>query len=106
MRDLFIDRSGNEIGLFREISNVLAVWNMGVEDADIRGGANIGIIAGGLSGGSIGRVWTTGKVVGSGNSVGGLVGFSFNTDQSTVMMSWSDRRCARSQWRGRFNRTK
>ena len=89
VRDLFIDRSGNEIGLFREISNVLAVWNMGVEDADIRGGANIGIIAGGLSGGSIGRVWTTGKVVGSGNSVGGLVGFSFNTDQSTVMMSWS-----------------
>ena len=89
VRDLFIDRSGNDIGLFAEISNVLAVRNMGVEDADIRGGANIGILAGGLSGGSIGRVWTTGKVVGSGNNVGGLVGFLFNTDQSTVMMSWS-----------------
>ena len=89
VRNLFIDRSGNDIGLFAEISNVLAVRNMGVEDADIRGGANIGILAGGLSGGSIGRVWTTGKVVGSGNNVGGLVGFLFNTDQSTVMMSWS-----------------
>ena len=87
VRDLFINRSGNGIGLFREISG--GVWNMGVEDADIRGGAEVGIIAGQIGGGSIGRVWTTGKIVGSDNNVGGLVGFLFNADQSTLMMSWS-----------------
>ena len=61
--------------------------DLGVEDADIRGGGHVGIIAGEAVDAGFQRVWTTGKVVGSGSSIGGLIGFS-NAGLS-VVMSWS-----------------
>ena len=93
VRGLFINRTSNNTGLFSNItgSGGLAVRNLGVEDADIRGGANTGIVAGRIINRDIRRVWTTGKVSGSSN-VGGFSGnFSFGgmDGESTVALSWS-----------------
>ena len=89
--DIFTDQRGNNVGLFSQIRKTgeLAVSNLGVEDADIRGGTGVGIIAGSLSDASVGRVWTTGKVFGLIN-VGGLVGEFYSSDgNSAITMSWS-----------------
>ena len=89
--DIFTDQRGNNVGLFAQIRKAgeLAVSNLGVEDADIRGGTGVGIIAGSLSDASVGRVWTTGKVFGLIN-VGGLVGEFYSSDgNSAITMSWS-----------------
>ena len=96
VRGLFINRpsdsNGNNVGLFSQIRKTgeLAVSNLGVEDADIRGGTGVGIIAGDVSDASLGRVWTTGKVFGLIN-IGGLVGgfYSFNGNAGAITMSWS-----------------
>ena len=93
VRGLFIDRTGDDIGLFSKIitDGGLAVSGLGVEEAEIRGGNGVGIIAGGATDSSFSEVWTTGKVVGSGQDIGGLIGvFSGNTNLAgTIMMSWS-----------------
>ena len=98
VRGLYINRtSGNNIGLFSQItkSGELAVHDLGVDDADISGGATVGIIAGKTENVSFRKVWTSGRVVGTGDRVGGLVGdydeikigtLSF---ESTVAISWS-----------------
>ena len=98
VRGLYINRtSGNNIGLFSQItkSGELAVHDLGVDDADISGGATVGIIAGKTENVSFRKVWTSGRVVGIGERVGGLVGdydeikigtLSF---ESTVAISWS-----------------
>ena len=90
VRGLFIDKGADSnVGLFGAInaSGELAVSNLGVEDADIRGAGHVGIIAGEAVDAGFQRVWTTGKVVGSGSSIGGLIGYS-NADLS-IVMSWS-----------------
>ena len=93
MQGLVIDRAGEDnVGLFGEISKAaeLAVRDLGVEDAEVRGGATVGILAGKADAG-FSNVWTTGKANG-GNDVGGLVGFFFATGDfngNTIMMSWS-----------------
>ena len=93
VRGLVIDRAGEDnVGLFGEISKAaeLAVRDLGVEDAEVRGGATVGILAGKADAG-FSNVWTTGKANG-GNDVGGLVGFFFATGDfngNTIMMSWS-----------------
>ena len=93
VRGLFIDRTGDDIGLFSKIitDGGLAVSGLGVEEAEIRGGNGVGIIAGGATDSSFSEVWTTGKVVGSGQDIGGLIGvFSGNTNLAgAIMMSWS-----------------
>ena len=88
VRGLFIDRGSDNIGLFSRISKTgeMAVWNMGVEDADIRGGNRSGILVG-ENNANLGRIWTTGSVRG-GNSVGGVAG-QLTGQSNTVMMSWS-----------------
>ena len=100
VRGLFINRTSdnagqliNNVGLFSRISKTgeLAVSNLGVEDADIRGKTAVGIIAGDVSDAGLGRVWTTGKVFGSLN-VGGLAGSFFgsnNNNAGAITMSWS-----------------
>ena len=103
VRGLFINRpTGKNIGLFSRIikSGELAVSNLGVEEANISGGTNVGIFVG-LAEASFSRVWTTGNVKsnetetdGNGDNVGGLVGFfevsaSAGSASNTVMMSWS-----------------
>ena len=88
VRGLFIDRSGNNIGLFRKIvkAGEVAVRNMGVEDADIRGGDQTGGFVG-TNDANLDKIWTTGSVRG-GDDVGGLVGRLIG-QSNTVMMSWS-----------------
>ena len=93
VRGLFINRTSDNVGLFARmtVSNPgeLAVSDLGVEEADIRGGGTVGIIAGRAENASFRRVWTTGRVVGTGDYVGGLVG-SFEGDVgSNVRTSWS-----------------
>ena len=55
-------------------------------------GGKVGILAGD-SDAVITKVWTTGKVVGSGDNVGGVVGAvdsgNIDTALATIMMSWS-----------------
>ena len=106
VRGLFINLPNlDRVGLFRDIrkSGELAVSNLGVEDADIRGRSSAGIIAG-QSAASFSKIWTTGEVVATVNNVGGLVGL-FSTDATnpapnTIMMSWSTANVRGSQWIG------
>ena len=74
-------------------SGELAVSNLGVEDADIRGKGFIGIIAGAADA-NFSKVWTTGEVVGADDGFGGAGGLigTFRLTASarnTIMMSWS-----------------
>ena len=103
VRGLFIDRRGaptagerDRVGLFRDInkSGELAVINLGVEDADIRGRTDVGIIAG-RANASFSKVWTTGEVVGAdevaavGGAGGLIANFGARDAVNTIMMSWS-----------------
>ena len=92
VRGLFIDRATDNVGLFANITKngELAVRDLGVEDADISGGATVGILAGEVDAG-LNNVWTTGNADG-GNDVGGLAGAfvaTGSTKGNTIMMSWS-----------------
>ena len=91
VRGLFIDRSSDEIGLFARVikGGGLVVSDLGVEEADISGGGEVGIIAGESAGAGFQRVWTTGKVVGSGIRVGGLIGLFGGGPTVSVVTSWS-----------------
>ena len=89
VRGLFIDRSGDSnVGLFGRIvkAGEVAVWNLGVEDADIRGGNRSGALVG-ENDANLGKVWTTGRVRG-GEGVGGVAGQLIG-QRNTIMMSWS-----------------
>ena len=93
VRELFINRGGDaNVGLFANIAKSdggLAVRNMGVEDANIRGAGGVGILAGFVTDASFSEVWTTGEVGGSGE-VGGLVGnYNKSGNNSAIRMSWS-----------------
>ena len=93
VRDLFINRSGGQIGLFANIEKIdggLAVRNMGVEDANIRGADAVGILVGFATDASFSEVWTTGEVFGAGQ-VGGLIGSyaKSRNNNSAIRMSWS-----------------
>ena len=92
VRGLYINRTGgNNIGLFSQItkSGELAVHDLGVEEANINGGGNVGIIAGKTENVEFRKVWTSGRVDGEGNNVGGLIGSLEGGGRSTVRMSWS-----------------
>ena len=95
VRGLFINRPVTDrIGLFSRItkSGGLAVSNLGVEDADIRGRGFVGIVVGDANG-SFSKVWTTGEVAGSDPGFGGVGGLAGNfgaaSALNTIMMSWS-----------------
>ena len=86
VRGLFINRFDTSfVGLFNTINSMHEITNLGVEEADILGNDAVGILAGYLWS-DVSRIWTTGKVVGSGNAVGGLIGFSIDAN---VHDSWS-----------------
>ena len=95
VRGLFIDRADEEdVGLFADITNAgfLAVRDLGVEEADIRGERNVGIIAGSVIDADLLRVWSTGKVYGSDYYVGGVAGFFYANEsdgKAGVRASWS-----------------
>ena len=106
VRGLFINRTGNNVGLFASMDGQIAdpassfvgfgkevARNLGVEDADISGNSRVGIFAGVVANASYSRIWTTGKVAGSGNIVGGLIGRYFNDsgigNRALVNLNWS-----------------
>ena len=106
VRGLFINRTGNNVGLFASMDGQIAdpannftdfgkevARNLGVEDADISGNNIVGILAGFVTNASYSRIWTTGKVVGSGNIVGGLIGRYFTDsgigNRALVNLNWS-----------------
>ena len=89
---LFIDRlDGNRVGLFAGVDGGI-VASVGLEQAHVTGGSNVGALVGVLSGD--GRVVSVrvlgGRVVGSGASdIGGIGGLVGRADQSRVAASWS-----------------
>ena len=90
VRGLFINRSRtSDVGLFSGIDSLHEITNLGVEEADILGGTRVGILAGHLLS-DVGKIWTTGKVVGNvqvnfGDNIGGLAG----TGAANAHDSWS-----------------
>ncbi|WP_341281142.1 S-layer homology domain-containing protein [Paenibacillus sp. FSL H8-0537] len=80
--NLTINRpQSNRVGLFGETSALSSIVNIGLEDIDVVGNANVG----GLVGSSFGAIrgsFTTGKISG-GSSVGGLVGFASGSISSS-----------------------
>jgi uncharacterized repeat protein (TIGR02543 family) len=80
--NLTINRpQSNRVGLFGETSALSSIGNIGLEDIDVVGNANVG----GLVGSSFGAIrgsFTTGKISG-GSSVGGLVGFASGSISSS-----------------------
>ena len=85
VRGLFINRVNHEYsGLFADINSPHEITDLGVEEAEIRGNSDLGILAGVLRS-DVRRVWVTGKVVGYGAFVGGLAGVS----SANVYDSWS-----------------
>ena len=84
VRGLHIDRADeSHVGLFAALN--ATVVNLGLDDARIAGGNNVGAIAGAISmDGDLQRVWARGRVAG-GATVGGLVG---NVDDGDISSSW------------------
>mgnify|MGYP001344864375 CR=1 FL=1 len=75
--NLTINNSNNNyIGLFG-VTQGVTLRNIGLVAADIKGGSNVGALAGYQEGGSIHNAYATGQVSGS-NSVGGLVGYQWS----------------------------
>jgi len=103
IRRLYINRSGQDnVGLFGYIGTGGEVLNLGIEEGWIKGRYRTGILAG-YSNGIIRNCYTTGGVSGSGNNIGGLVGY--NVD-GTITQSYSTGSVSggvREYWRpGRF----
>ena len=84
VRDLRIDRADeNHVGLFAALN--AEVIDLGLDDARITGGNNVGAIAGAIStSGDLQEVWARGRVAG-GATVGGLAG---NVDGGDISSSW------------------
>ena len=75
--NLTINNSNNNyIGLFG-VTQGVTLRNIGLVAADIKGGSNVGALAGYQEGGSIHNAYATGQVSGN-NSVGGLVGYQWS----------------------------
>ena len=80
---LYINRTGTDyVGLFGYMSSSASIDGVGLPHAYVRGGDNVGALAG--TSDSIARSWATGRVSGGGNT-GGLVGAAVDA----VRASWS-----------------
>ena len=73
--NLFIDRSGNDIGLFGEIRSSAVIRNLEMVSVQVTGTDNVGGLVGFNDHGKIRDSYATGSVSGVEN-VGGLVGFN------------------------------
>ena len=83
VRGLRIDRADDNIGLFAALNATVA--NVGLDDARITGGNNVGAVVGSISiDGDLQRVWARGRVQG-GDNVGGLAG---RLDSAGLSSSW------------------
>jgi hypothetical protein len=79
IRDLFIDREGEDIvGLFSFVETGAIIKNVAVMDADVTGDLYVGGLVGHAHHGSLSNCYSTGNVTGD-THVGGLVGESGGT---------------------------
>lgn len=77
--NLLVHRSNTDtVGLFRSLGDESFIVNLGLPDADIMGGKEVGALAG-ASSGAASLVFVTGNVNGD-SDVGGLVGYSVRSD--------------------------
>ena len=77
INNLFISRaSTSDVGLFGETGGA-RIETLGVTNANVRGGANTGILIGDMNRGAVVACYATGKLQG-GDQTGGLVGYSRN----------------------------
>ena len=83
--NLFIDRSGNEIGLFGGTSSSAVIRNLEMVSVQVTGIDNVGGLVG-ANGGTVSACYATGKVSGD-DFVGGVVGA--NLDDGSVSASYS-----------------
>ena len=94
INNLFISRaSTSDVGLFGETGGA-RIETLGVTNANVRGGANTGILIGDMNGGAVVACYTTGRLQGNDQS-GGLVGYgrngaSINTAYSTAYVIGSN----------------
>jgi len=78
--NLFIDRSSqNWVGLFRYIYGNAVVENMRIEEADVTGRYEVGVLSGRIIDSEINNIYSSGSVTGI-IDAGGLLGFSLRTD--------------------------
>ena len=88
INNLYINRTSGSVGLFGRTSGA-SIETLGVTNANVRGGANTGILIGYMTQGTVVACYVTGKVRG-GDQTGGLVGYNgfdggdFNTTYSTA----------------------
>ena len=86
IRNLFINRSRNYVGLFAALRGDAVVRALGLPNARVRSGStNIGLLAGDNAG-RIAAVWSSGAVEGT-TAVGGLAGY--HNSGATIVASYS-----------------
>ena len=83
--NLFIDSSGNDIGLFGKTRSSAVIRNLEMVSVQVTGTDNVGSLVG-SNGGAVSACYATGKVSGD-DDVGGLVGT--NLDDGSVSVSYS-----------------
>ena len=83
--NLFIDKSGNDVGLFGETTSSAVIRNLELVAVQVTGTDNVGGLVG-SNGGAVSGCFATGKVSGD-DDVGGLVGA--NLDAGSVSASYS-----------------
>ena len=83
--NLFIDSSGNDIGLFGATRSSAVIRNLEMVSVQVTGTDNVGSLVG-SNGGAVSACYATGKVSGD-DDVGGLVGT--NLDDGSVSVSYS-----------------
>ena len=83
--NLFIDRSGNDVGLFGETTSSAVIRNLELVAVQVTGTDNVGGLVG-SNGGAVSGCFATGKVTGD-DDVGGLVGSNLNDGSVTVSYS-------------------
>ena len=94
INNLYINRTSGSVGLFGR-ANSARIETLGVTNANVRGGANTGILLGYMNRGNLVACYTSGKVQG-GDQTGGLVGYSgfnggaINTSYSTAYVIGSN----------------
>ena len=77
INNLFISRaSTSDVGLFSETRGS-RIETLGVTNANVRGGANTGILIGDMGGGAVVACYATGRLQGN-DQTGGLVGYAAN----------------------------
>ena len=83
--NLFIDSSGNDVGLFGETTSSAVIRNLELVAVQVTGTDNVGGLVG-SNGGAVSGCFATGKVTGD-DDVGGLIGSNLNDGAVTVSYS-------------------